>query len=284
MDIFEAIARDVLRSASVFAAPNIREPRAPGVSRVERVLPVDSVEISDEARALFEEDELLRGKGPVGESHETENGQTESSDSDDSKESESTGDPTSRLTKEEKEEVEELKDRDQEVRTHEQAHQAAAGPYAHGGPTFDYERGPDNRRYAVGGEVHIDTSKESSDPEANIRKAQVIRRAALSPAEPSVQDRLVASRASRMEAEARQELAEERRDEIKGEESDSEARDIAGSEENETKPSVEAPERHASENTKENENRSAFRVLSSVVNSFIHQDRSGQGALVDLFA
>ena len=57
------------------------------------------------------------------------------------------------LTDEEKAEVDELKDRDREVRQHEQAHMAAAGPYAKGGPSYEYTRGPDGKRHAVGGEV-----------------------------------------------------------------------------------------------------------------------------------
>ena len=112
------------------------------------------------------------------------------------------------LTDEERAEVDELKARDREVRQHEQAHMAAAGPYANGGPSFEYARGPDGKRYAVGGEVQIDTSRES-EPEATIRKAQQIYRAALAPADPSSADRSVALVAKKMEMEARQELAKE---------------------------------------------------------------------------
>ncbi|MBF0266296.1 MAG: hypothetical protein HQL46_13610, partial [Gammaproteobacteria bacterium] len=57
---------------------------------------------------------------------------------------------------------------------------------------------------AVGGEVNIDVSGVSGDPQATIQKAQQIRRAATAPAEPSSKDRQVAAEASRMEAEARQ--------------------------------------------------------------------------------
>lgn len=118
------------------------------------------------------------------------------------------------LSQEEQREVQELKNRDREVRAHEQAHLAAAGPYATGGPTYEYQRGPDNRQYAVGGEVQIDTSPEK-DPEATIRKAQTVRRAAQAPAEPSSQDRSVAAAAARMEAQARQELSQQRQEEAR---------------------------------------------------------------------
>ena len=117
------------------------------------------------------------------------------------------------LSEEEQAEVEKLKDRDRDVRAHEQAHVAAAGPYSRGGPKYEYERGPDSRRYAVGGAVSIDTSAVEGDPEATIQKAQVVKRAALAPAEPSSQDRQVAAEASRMEAEARREIAKQDREE-----------------------------------------------------------------------
>ncbi|MEC4671645.1 MAG: putative metalloprotease CJM1_0395 family protein, partial [Nitrospirota bacterium] len=107
-----------------------------------------------------------------------------------------------------------LKARDREVRAHESAHAAAAGSVVTGGPQFTYQRGSDGRLYAVGGEVSIDTSSVSGDPQATIQKAQTIRAAALAPANPSAQDRAVATQANRMEAQARQELQQERTAEI----------------------------------------------------------------------
>ena len=101
-------------------------------------------------------------------------------------------------------ELEQLKAREREVRAHEMAHLAAAGGLATSGATFTYQRGPDGASYAIGGEVKIDTSG-GSNPEETIRKAQIIRAAALAPAEPSGQDRAVAAKAAQMEAEARAE-------------------------------------------------------------------------------
>ncbi|MEQ8225092.1 MAG: putative metalloprotease CJM1_0395 family protein, partial [Candidatus Eremiobacterota bacterium] len=49
-------------------------------------------------------------------------------------------------------------------------------------------------------------SEIPNNPQATITKAQVIRRAALAPAEPSGQDRTVAAEATRMEMNAKQEL------------------------------------------------------------------------------
>ncbi len=108
-------------------------------------------------------------------------------------------------------EVRQLSARDQEVRTHEQAHVAAGGQYA-GSPVYEFKRGPDGISYAVGGEVSISVSREST-PEATIRKAEIIKRAALAPAEPSPQDRRVAAMAGQMEAQARAELVAQRRTE-----------------------------------------------------------------------
>ena len=109
----------------------------------------------------------------------------------------------------EQKEIQELKQRDQEVRAHEQAHLAAAGGYATGGAKYSYEIGPDGKRYAVGGEVGIDTSAVEGNPRATLQKAATIRRAALAPAEPSGADRAVAAQAASMAAQARQEIMEE---------------------------------------------------------------------------
>ena len=114
------------------------------------------------------------------------------------------------LTAQDKERVDYLQKRDREVRAHEQAHVAAGGQYVRGGAQYQYESGPDGRRYAVGGEVSIDTSRVSGDARGTIRKAQAVRRAALAPADPSTQDYRAAASASRIEAEARRDLAEER--------------------------------------------------------------------------
>ena len=110
------------------------------------------------------------------------------------------------FTEGEKKQIQKLKSRDREVRTHEQAHAAAAGSLANGGPNFDLQRGPDGVLYAVGGHVNIDTSSVPGDPRATIARAQQVRRAALAPAQPSGQDRAVAEQASRTEAQARIEL------------------------------------------------------------------------------
>lgn len=112
----------------------------------------------------------------------------------------------------EEREVQQLRHRDAEVRAHEQAHAAAGGSHA-GRPTYEFEQGPDGRRYAVAGEVQIDVAPVPDDPQATIEKMRTVRRAALAPAEPSPQDRRVAAEASRNEADARRELSAEQREE-----------------------------------------------------------------------
>lgn len=117
------------------------------------------------------------------------------------------------LTPEERRIVLELQQTDRQVHGHEQAHLAAAGGLARG-VSFTFVTGPDGRQYAVGGEVSIDTSPVSGDPERTIQKAQQIRAAANAPANPSGQDRAVAAQASQMEQAARQELAAQKREEL----------------------------------------------------------------------
>ncbi len=110
------------------------------------------------------------------------------------------------LSDEEKREVEELKERDAEVRAHEQAHIAAGGQHVKGVARFEYKTSPDGKKYAVGGEVSIDTSKVPNDPDATIAKMRAIKKAALAPANPSATDRSVASKAAMIEARMRMEL------------------------------------------------------------------------------
>ncbi|EAQ79111.1 putative metalloprotease CJM1_0395 family protein [Blastopirellula marina] len=119
---------------------------------------------------------------------------------------------TTELTPEEQEQVQKLESRDQEVRQHEQAHLAAAGGFAQGGPTFTYQQGPDGQRYAIGGEVQIDTSPIDGDPHATLQKARVIQAAALSPSEPSSQDQAVAAAAVQLVQSAQQELQQRNAD------------------------------------------------------------------------
>src|SRR3990167_4766670 len=107
------------------------------------------------------------------------------------------GEPSPQQERLEQLEIAKLVGRDQEVRAHEQAHSAVGGSYA-GAPTYTFTRGPDGKRYAVGGEVSIDVGAVPNNPEATLRKMEIVLRAAQAPAQMT---------------KARVELAEQRRTE-----------------------------------------------------------------------
>lgn len=110
----------------------------------------------------------------------------------------------SRLEQVEQQELRELKARDREVKQHEVAHSAAGGAMA-GAPSYTFVTGPDGARYAVSGEVSIRLTT-SSDPNKTLENMQQVQRAALAPAQPSAQDRKVASQAARIAMAARAEI------------------------------------------------------------------------------
>lgn len=151
----------------------------PGDKGPQAVLPVDRVTISDQAH----KEDCSRQAPAAGLVDEQE------------------------LAPEEKQQLNDLKQRDTEVKAHEQAHMASGGGLVQGGATYEYQAGPDGKMYAVGGEVSIDLSPERT-PEATIRKMQQVRRAALAPSQPSGQDRAVAAQASQIEAQARMEKSQ----------------------------------------------------------------------------
>ena len=99
---------------------------------------------------------------------------------------------------------------DARVRAHEAAHVAAAGPYATSGPQYQRVIGPGGRAYAVGGHVSVDLEPVPGNPEATLRKARALQRAAFAPGQPSSADMRVAAEAYRLEQEAQQEIRERR--------------------------------------------------------------------------
>ncbi len=132
----------------------------------------DTKETSEEAEKSTEPD----AEQPVEENHPHSHSEPEGNET---------------YTEAELEQISALKLRDAEVNAHERAHAAVGGQHA-GTPSYSYKTGPDGVKYAVSGEVSIDTSRVPNDPEATLRKAQQIKAAALAPAEPSGQDRRVA--------------------------------------------------------------------------------------------
>ena len=136
----------------------------------------DNVKISDEARDSHRED----GKNVSGEE----------------------------VPAQEEKEVHQLKKKDREVRAHEMAHVAAGAGVIRGGAHYNYQTGPDGKRYAVGGHVNIDTSAEKR-PQETIKKMQLVKKAALAPAQPSNTDRAIAAKAAITEAKAKAQLTKE---------------------------------------------------------------------------
>jgi len=111
------------------------------------------------------------------------------------------------LTESELSQVKQLQLRDLEVRQHELAHSAAGGSRT-GSPAYEYETGPDGKRYVVNGEVPVAYSG-SSDPNKQIEEAKQIKQAATAPVDPSAQDRAVARQADQKIAQAQQALLTE---------------------------------------------------------------------------
>lgn len=102
-------------------------------------------------------------------------------------------------------EIQQLKQRDQEVRSHELAH-ASVGGASTGAPSYEFQVGPDGKKYAVNGEVSVDLSPVEGNPQATIAKMQKVHAAALAPANPSVQDTKVAAKAAELITQAQSDL------------------------------------------------------------------------------
>lgn len=163
--------------------------------------------ISTEARRALDKYQSERNHA-VDES-EAENGFQSTDTTDTTSKSKGQSNSSTELTPEEKRIIQRLKQNDREVRNHERQHVAAAGGYVKSGPVYNYTTGPDGKRYAIGGRVSLDMTPVPNNPKATIRKAQIIKKAALAPADPSGADRAVAAAAARMEMKAREQLRAE---------------------------------------------------------------------------
>ena len=188
---YQAVNNFYIHSFTRAEAPaNVQEDNA---VRIEGNIPTDDnaayASISPEAIALYNAEQQAGGGS---ESNAEGNAQTGEEE----------------LTPQEQREVSELKTTDAEVKAHENAHKAAAAGLSTSAPNYEYETGPDGKKYAVAGDVNV-SYQSSSDPEVNLKNAQQLRAAALAPADPSSQDRKVAMQAEREIAQARQEILEE---------------------------------------------------------------------------
>lgn len=110
-----------------------------------------------------------------------------------------------RSKEEVRQQLDQLRAQDQRVHSHNRLQRAMAGPHARPVAQISHTWGPDGRPYAVRGTVDFDLVPEM-DPAATLQKAQTIARAAMAPADRSVDDLVVAARASAMAASARAEL------------------------------------------------------------------------------
>jgi len=137
----------------------------------------------------------------------------------------------SELSAEDKRRVAELQQTDRNVREHEAAHLRAGAGVVTSGASFTYTKGPDDKQYAVSGEVSIDTSSER-EPQRNIDKGERIQVAALAPRDPSPQDHRVAAVGSQMEAQGRSDLTVQQRDEAAEVAEQSAAKDSSAEESN----------------------------------------------------
>lgn len=194
----EPTLRDSQDAASVSRAGTLPDPEE---------LKADRVTISDEA---------LRKLGLLKDQQPSQSGQNTTA-----KNTESDAVRTQRLDY--------LKQRDREVRAHEQAHVIAGGGLVRGGANFGYATGPDGKLYAVSGEVSIDSSAIPEDPAATIRKMNQVIKAALAPAQPSGQDRSVASSAAKTQMSAQAALTQQQLADLQGK-SDGGSSDSAKSE------------------------------------------------------
>ncbi|MDN3637618.1 putative metalloprotease CJM1_0395 family protein [Simiduia curdlanivorans] len=142
----------------------------------------------------------------------------------------------------EQRQIEQLAARDREVRAHERAHAAVGGQHT-GAPQLNFVRGPDGVAYAVSGEVSVNLASVSGDPRATLRKAEQIQAAALAPADPSSQDRLIAAKAARM--------AEQARADIRSQELDSQRLEEQARAESQEQRAAEAEQREAAKAERE---------------------------------
>lgn len=99
-----------------------------------------------------------------------------------------------------------LRQRDEEVRKHEDDHLREAGEFAKSGPRFKEITASDGKSYVVSGEVSVDVGEIKGNPKKTIEKMKQIERAALKPEEPSDKDREVHRKAMQKRLKAEKEL------------------------------------------------------------------------------
>lgn len=152
------------------------------------------------------------GSNPAGKkvnSKSQDQGQGQGEGKDQSKQKAAPGQPTAPdgkpLTQAQQSEVRKLQSRNRDVVAHEEAHKSVGGSLA-GAISYTYERGPNGKRYAVGGDVPIQISQDPNNPQNTIARMRQVIAAALAPVDPSAQDRAVAARATQIMVSAQRSL------------------------------------------------------------------------------
>ncbi|SFD21625.1 putative metalloprotease CJM1_0395 family protein [Pseudoalteromonas denitrificans] len=192
----------------------VQEINKPEASPAESKLAGDSDKTKQPGKSVSENQEVLLSEESTNKKIEedkennSQNKEQHNQQKEESDEQQKNQKDTKQVEQKELEQLKQLKSRDTEVRNHEHAHAAVGGQYA-GSPSYEYQRGPDGSNYAVGGEVSIDVSVVSGDPQATINKMQQVQAAALAPAEPSSADRAIAADAAQKLATAQTELTKE---------------------------------------------------------------------------
>ena len=189
----DAVRRDLFEPVKETAKPGTEKPVATDEKARSGNNGGAQVNLYDASGKETETQQAIDGRGEKSDNQQDEKGEQA---------------PKQQAEQQEQQEVQELKARDQEVKTHEQAHAAVGGRYA-GAPSYSYELGPDGKQYAVGGEVQIDISPIPGDPQATVQKMQQVRAAALAPAEPSAADRRIAAEAAQRQIQAQAELVKQ---------------------------------------------------------------------------
>lgn len=110
------------------------------------------------------------------------------------------------MTLEQANELKRIQGKAEKVVSHEDAHAMVGGTLMLGGPTYQYELGPDGEVYESSGQSRIDMSPLVGNPQGTVFKMQHVKRAAMAPLNPSGADRVVASQADQIENQARKQL------------------------------------------------------------------------------
>jgi|GEM_PF-4441125 len=107
-------------------------------------------------------------------------------------------------------ELRDLQRSDRQVRVQENLQRQMAAGFVRGAPVYEYEEGPDGRRYAVAADTEFELpDARAGDPREAARDAANARRAALASAISSPAEQAFAARAASAEARARAEITRE---------------------------------------------------------------------------